>query len=443
MLKLVVPILVIVGAIIGSQGLAALYQPPAHKDLEERALKVEVQEVTPEDVPVMITGYGTVESLDVVRVAPEVSGNIVEVHPQLEVGEVIPEGELLFKIDQRNYRANLAQARAQVAQAENTVARLKQQQQIDRERLTNLRRSAEIAETEYKRVQTLFKENDVGTQSGVDQAEIGLNNARDARDRLQQAVAIYPISIEEAEAGLEAAGAAVDLAEANLDRTEVRAPFDARIRMVQLEVGQFVSPGNAVMTLANDTMLELSVPLDSRDVRQWMQFADTDAQAGTAWFGQVKPVDCKVTWTESGDTQHWVGQLHRIEAFDPMTRTVTVAVRVSSEDARAGEGRLPMVDGMFCSVQIPGRELENVYKLSRWSVDFEGYVYIADADNRLQRLEVEVARNQGESAYISEGLSPGDRVVVTRLVNPLPNTRLEIVESVDAPAPPDEQEAVL
>lgn len=442
LLKVLVPIAILIVGFLAKEGLAALYKPPAHKQLDERTLKVSVVEVQPERAPVVITGYGTARSLDVVRVAPEVSGNIVAVHPRLEMGEVIPEGELLFQIDPRNYAAGLAQAEAQVAQAEKTVARLKQQAAIDRERLTNARRTADIARTEYGRVRDLLSEHDVGTQSGVDQAEMGLNSALDARDRLEQAVAIYPISIQEAEAGLQAAHAALDLAKANLERTEVRAPFDARVKMVQLEVGQFVAPGNAVMTLANDSVLEISVPLDSRDVRAWMRFEDQSSPNGSAWFGDVTPVDCKVTWTESEGLQHWVGQLHRVEAFDPATRTVTVAVRVDSSNATAGEGRLPMVDGMFCSVDIPGKEMEDVYRLPRWAVDFEGYVYVSE-EQRLRRREVTVARNQGEDAYISDGLEPGDLVVVTRLVNPLPNTRLEIVDDVDAQVASDSGEQVI
>lgn len=437
--KIVVPLAILVASFVVMKGLAALYTPPVHKALDERALTVSVVEARPTNIPVTISGFGAAKSLDVVSIAPEISGNITEIHPRLEVGELIAQGELLCRIDPRNYEAAVAQAEAQVTQAQNTIARLKKQQAIDGERLVTMERSAQIAQSEFGRVKELLNTHEVGTQSGVDQAEMGLNNTLDARDRMAQAVEIYPISIREAEAGLDAAKAALDLATANLARTELRAPFDARVKMVRLEKGQFVSPGNALMTLANDSQLELSVSLDSRDVQQWMRFEQQADKAGSAWFGEVTPVDCKITWTESGGGQHWVGRLNRVEAFDPATRTVTVAIRVDSQGATAGEARLPMVDGMFCAVEIPGREMENVYELPRWAVDFEGFVYVSE-EGHLQRREVKVVRNQGEYAYVSDGLNPGDKVIVTRLVNPLPNTRLDIVPAAEESVTRDDPE---
>ena len=64
--------------------------------------------------------------------------------------------------------------------------------------------------------------------------------------------------------------------------------------------------------------------------------------------------------------------------------------------------------------------------LPRSSVTFDNTVYIADAENRLKTVPVSVARSEGDTLYISEGLNRGDTVITTRLIDPLENALLEV-----------------
>jgi len=424
-LPLVLAAVILVTGFGGLVFLRSLKQEPAAAEPGEPVLRVEAMPVEPEDVPVLISGFGTVKSLHEVPVAPEVAGVVTEIHPRLDMGETIPEGALLFQIDPRNYRNALDQAEAAVAQASSQIDRLRQQFAQDEERLKTLERSRDLARDQFLRVKELYETEDVGTRSAVEQAEVNYNQARDATDQLRQAVTLYPTRIREAESGLAAARAQRDLAAVNLERTEVRAPFEARLKLVEVKAGQYVAPGHPVLVLADDSILELSVPLDSRDMRQWLRFDARAPESALGWFGEVTSVPCRIFWTEAEGHEGWTGTLHRVERFDQTTRTVTVAVRVAGAEAAGVAAGLPLVEGMFCRVEIPGKAMEGVYRLPRWAVTFEGKVYLAQGD-RLKVEHVEVLRNQGDDAFV-RGLSPGDHVIVTRLVNPLPNTRLEIV----------------
>ena len=51
--------------------------------------------------------------------------------------------------------------------------------------------------------------------------------------------------------------------------------------------------------------------------------------------------------------------------------------------------------------------------------------YMLRFDDRLKTISVEVARSQGEEAYISQGLKPGDKVITTRVIDPMENTRAD------------------
>jgi multidrug efflux pump subunit AcrA (membrane-fusion protein) len=406
--------------------LAALKKPPAEVKTEERPIRVEAITVARETVPVRITGYGETRALDTVVIAPEVTGKIVATHARLETGEVIPAGDVLFQIDPRDYAANAANARATVKQLENTVFRLEKQYEIDRKRLKTVKRNRDLAASEFQRLKTLFEKDAIGTRSGVDAAEKAANAATDQLDLMNQTIALYPIRIQEAKSGLAAGRARLDIALANLDRCTVRAPFTGRISAVSLERGQFVGPGYGAVTLANDAVLEILVPLDSRDARKWLRFESTRISE-MAWFQDLARTPCSIRWTESPDTHTWEGFLDRVVRFDQKTRTLTVAVKIPATHAASSSRSLPLVEGMFCSVDIPGLPMENVYRLPRWAVSFRNTVYTVQ-NNRLKTVPVTVVRSQGDQTFVAAGLNPGDRVITTRLVDPLENSLLEIVK---------------
>lgn len=427
-LRIVICALIVGIGWVGMNRLAGLRKPPAEAAVDERALKVEVTKVQLADYPVTITGFGETQALTVVTVAPEVSGRVVHTHPALRVGGSIPSGAVLFRISPADYQARLAEAEANVAQWRHTVDRLKKQFEIDVQRLKTLKRSAELAKTEFERVQRLFASDRVGTRSGVDQAERAYNSALDQADQMDQAVSLYPLQIREAESSLASAVARRALAETNLDRCTVNAPFNARVKAVAIETGQFVSPGQSVLSLADDSVLEIQVPLSSADARDWLLFdPPVRARPTTAWFNGLRPVECQIRWTEDKTGPAWVGTLDRVVEFDQQTRTLTVAVRVtaaSATDRRVRE--MPLVEGMFCVVDIPGRTLHDVVRLPRQAVSFENRVHLVNAHNRLETVSVAVARVDGESVYVSRGLNPGDSVITTRLIDPLENTLIDI-----------------
>jgi len=382
--SIIICILVLVVGAAGMVMLIRLKKPPAEAVNGERSLRVEAMQIKKADIPVFITGYGEVKALTVVPIAPEVSGRIADIHPRLKIGEIIPKGEVLFKIDPKDYLTVL---------------------KTNRKRLKILKRSHELAKKEYQRFMVLFKKDNVATLSGLETAEKTMLAAADLENQIIQVL---------------------ETAENNLERCEVRAPFNARIKSVSLEKGQYVTPGQNVVTLADDSVLEIQVPLDSRDARKWLRFNKDETNRNTTWFSNLEQVPCKIRWTENNNGQTWDGRLHRIIKFDQQTRTLIVAVRFDAEtDLKKSPQSLPLVDGMFCSVKIPGRTLHNVFRLPRQAVSFENTVHIAVKD-RLKTVPVNVVRVDGENAYVAGGINTGDMVVTTRLIDPLESALLEI-----------------
>ena len=382
--SIIICILVLLVGAAGMVMLTRLKKPPAEAENSERSLRVETIQIKKEDIQVVISGYGEVKALTVVPISPEVSGRIVDIHPRLKIGEIIPKGEVLFKIDPKDYLTVL---------------------KTNGKRLKILKRSHELAKKEYQRILVLYKKDNVVALSGLEAAEKTMLAAADLENQIIQVL---------------------ETAENNLERCEVRAPFNARIKSVSLEKGQYVTPGQNVITLSDDSVLEIQVPLDSRDARKWLRFNRDEKNGNTTWFSNVEQVPCKISWTENNDGQTWDGRLHRIIKFDQQTRTLIVALRFDAETALKKSPRsLPLVDGMFCSVKIPGRTLHNVFRLPRQAVSFENTVHIAVKD-RLKTVPVNVVRVDGENAYVAGGINAGDMIITTRLIDPLENALLEI-----------------
>lgn len=360
---------------------------PSQAKHVERPLRVEAVSVRFQDVPVRIEAHGELRSIRMVEIAAEVAGSVVEVHPRLQTGEVIGKGELLFAIDDRDYRSDYESAET---------------------RLAILERDRELTAKELLRVRTLYEQNKVGTRAGVEKAERAANSSADRYAQVKQAKI---------------------RAEIKLERCRIIAPFTCRITFKKIEKGQYVAPGKIVLGLADDSLLELEVPLDSRDAFQWLQFADNEEGAlpQEAWFSTVKPVQCEVVWTEDASNRA-VATLNRVSLFDKKTRTVKVVLRMHAAQFAEKSMPMPLVSGMFCKVQIPGGTMKQVVELPRWAVSFENTVYVI-RDHRLETVAVEVARVQDNKAYISKGLEEGELVISTRLVNPLERSLVEVAEN--------------
>ena len=146
-ISIVISIIVLLFGVTGMVMLARLKTPPVEAKNGERLLRVEALQVEQKDVPIFITGYGEVKVLKEVLIAPEVSGKIVAIHPRLETGEIIRKGDLLFKIDPKDYITVLKNSR---------------------KRLKILKRSHELAKKENQRVLLLFEKNNVVALSGLE-----------------------------------------------------------------------------------------------------------------------------------------------------------------------------------------------------------------------------------------------------------------------------------
>ena len=319
----------------------------------------------------------------------------MDVHPRLESGYTIGAGDILFRIDPREYQAVFDDLTAALDREQSALKRLELECRSLDQRLAILKRNRELARSELSRYRRLLKESKSVSQSRVEAAERDFNSVSDQFVQFSQTAAESPLRLEEARQNIKSLRARLDQARVNLERCVVRAPFRARIKDVSIEVGQFVTPGIAIITLVDDLNLEIQTPLDFREAEKWMPFLDSPTDSKSAWFRRLEPVKCAIRWTENPEAHQWTGILDRVVDLDTDTRTITVAVRIPQTQSPTESGNsFPLVPGMFCQVEIPGRMMADVVRIPRSALTPDQTVYVAE-NGRLKTRPVKAIKAVG------------------------------------------------
>lgn len=197
---------------------------------------------------------------DIAVITPRVAGEIVEV--AVRENQLVKKGEVLVRIDPRDYQARLANAQAQVAQAEAALVANSRQQEMQAAMIDEARASLSAAEADrvrvrkdYARAESLVKDG-VATQARLDTASAGYQSAQAAvtRGSAGLKVARTQVGTLEAErarleAQLQAAKAAEQLAALDLEATVLRAPSDGLVGNLAAKLGERVSPGLRLLSL--------------------------------------------------------------------------------------------------------------------------------------------------------------------------------------------------
>ncbi len=433
-LRLVVVALVLAGAISLFMWMGTLRKPPAQADTGEVRISAEGVRVEPEDVQVVLTGFGTTRSARQVPVSTEVGGRVVEVHPRLEVGEVIAEGELLVAIERDDYEAAVRRLESDIASLQASLEQLAQQRANDERQLEVVRRSRELAGAEYDRYKRLVEVDKVVPPSELDTRERALRQADEQVIMIENTRALYPTRIRQTEAGLASARAQLQTARLDLERTRIAAPITGRIVQKNVERGQIVAPGQALVTLADDSRLEIPVPLEGPEVARWLGVAPGGSDSH--WFENFPRREVTVRWSENPGAGRWQGVISRAERYDEQTRTLTLVASVDPPSSQtASRPNFPLVEGMFCEVAIPGLTVEDAYRLPRTAVGHDATVLTVN-DGRIASREVEIARVQGDEALITGGLEPGMVVLTSRPGVSLDGTRVDVTFPEDPLATP-------
>ena len=349
-----------------------LNRPPSElAKPQQRLVTVEVIEALKQSLQIPIQAQGTVSPARSTSLISEVKGRIVEVSDNFNVGSFARKGDVLLRIDPRDYQTNLLRAQAALASAESSLAQEKGRSQV--------------ASQEWKKLPK-------GSQRS--------QQAKDLYLRIPQ--------LKLAEAQVLAARADLNTARDNLERTIINAPYDALIRSKQSELGEYVAPGSTLADIFSVDFAEVRLAIPQS------KLAYLDLPGVDGYGGQESAVDL---YTDvSGDITHWAAQLHRTEGvFDERSRVLFTVARIEDPYALQDASKIPLRIGTFVNADISGKKIENLISLPRHILRPGNLLWIIDENMKLQNRKVTTLRSGGDNIYVSAGLDNGELVSLTLL----------------------------
>jgi RND family efflux transporter MFP subunit len=320
---------------------------------------------------------GRTAAVDSVEVRARVWGYLDQVH--FKEGALVKKGDVLFEIDPRLYRADFERTRGTVAQYEARVHR---------------------TERDYRRAKSLLARGAVGQEE---------------YDR-------YEADYREAVANLDVARANRDLAALNLGYTRITAPVSGRVSRYVVTVGNLIQSGDQnggtlLTTVVSVDPMYVYFDMDERTVlrvRQLIRDGKASSASATEW-----PVALGLANEE--------GFPHRgtIDFEDNQVNPRTGTLRVRGVFPNKGELLSP---GLFARVRVPIGRAHRALLVTDRAIDTDQgqkVLYVVNGKNEVVSRPVRLGALHDGLREITEGLKPGERVIVSGLQQVRPGVTVE------------------
>jgi len=357
----------LLGAVLGAVGMSALKPEPPKKPATETKLLVDVMPLVAMQADFDISSQGTVRPRTETSLSAEVSGTIVSISPKFIAGGVFARDEVLMQIDPANYAAAVQQAKAVV-----------RQRKIEFDGAEKLRSQGYRAEAE----------------------------------------------LASAAAALATAEADLIRANRNLERTFIRLPYEGMVRSKDADIGQFVNPGTKLgVTFATD-YAEVRLPLTDSD----LAFIDLPDARDIAESGAAIGAQLTLSAVQRGQVQEWEGHIVRSEGVVDESSRVTYAVARIEDPYRLHNEGVALPIGTFVVAKIKGETAADLIRVPQAAIRGADQLIFLDDDNNIRMQTVTIMRSDAEFAYVSEGASPGERIVTTALDNPINGTKVRTTD---------------
>jgi len=311
-----------------------------------RQMAIETVTLAPRAFRETLSATGTLRARESASLQAEVAGVVTGIH--FDEGQPVKAGELLVVIDDDEWQAQHERAKARVVLAD-----------ANEKRQRELLRSGDLSQATY----------------------------------------------DETSANLRVARAELALVEAELKKTQMRAPFDGIVGLREVSVGSYLSPGSPIVRIAAIDALKLDFSLPER-------------------YQELVRAGMPVRFRVSGLPGDFAGTIYAIEpAVDAETRSLLLRAEVPNGDGRLRPGAFADVEVVLDEVPdallvpaialVPGLKRQTVYVVE---------------DGVVREREIEAGLRTAEAVVVERGLSPGERVAVTGLLQLRDGMRVDASE---------------
>lgn len=404
---------------------------PSRPELAEQPRTVYVVTAQPMTIIPQVTGYGYVRPTETWEALTEVSGKILEVHPELEKGAFIAKGDILVRIDPQSYGLAESRGLASVMSIDAQLRELAQQKTNTQKLLDIERQKLKLTEQEFGRSKKLF-EKGVISASDLEREEKNLLAQQTGVNNLINTLQLIPSQETALQAQKQSDVSSLSERRLDIEKTIIRAPFNCRISEVNIELNQFAPAGTLLIKAVNISKIEIPVQLSPTEFsillspkigeQSPLSTTDFDMDAIRKLIGISATVRVPLFNKEA----KWEGTFRRTsDAIDLDTGAITVFVAVDQPYEKISPSvRPPLVPNLYTEVELHGSPRDNRFVIPFQAIH-NGSVYLVNAENRLKKLEVTVEMVMGDLAVIHNGLPVKSKVVTTDLVPAIEGMLLE------------------
>lgn len=463
-IRTVISIAILGGAVMGFKKLGAGTPPTRQKP--ERSDKPLVEVVKPRlhDGPLDFEVDGSVVATRNVNVAAQVAGEVTFKAEHCEVGRPVQKGEVLFRIDTRDYQLEIDRLNEELKQAKNTLIELDVEEASVRNAISLANEELVIRQGELKRYLEITDPG-VFSKTELDAAK---RNELAARLSLQtqndQLRLIQSRKLRLASAR-DLVSRRISQADLDLTRTTVTSPVNGIVITANVEQGGYLQKGGAAVSIQDTETMEVECDLFMQQLKWLWQTDDDDAsKASVKAAKQGKQSDDGESGSEPAaveetadafdfprkavtviytidDSQYaWQGRLDRFGSagVDRKTRMVPCVVKVPLPKQVLSADRQPTTDksaprslmsGMFVKVRVHTEPKSPLLVIPDAAVR-PGNVVWAVRDNKLHKAQVDIVHSNRESVFVLEegsGLTADDSIVISPLTAPASGAEVRLL----------------
>ncbi len=355
--------------LINTKPTAERKRPPKMQTL------VTTMEIFPKNVNAVVRGLGRVIPAQEINLQAQVSGIIEYLHPDFTPGGIIKKDDVIARIDDTDYRLNLLHRQNLLARAEADL-RLEEGNQA-------------VARQEWSLINEQFEDIDTSSEDLV------LRKPQRAK----------------VDADIKVAKTDIERAEVDLERTVIKAPFNAVVREKQVDIGSRVSTQSSIALLTGIDVFwaEMSIPVNKLD--RIVLPSKTESGSKVSVFSNgSKPFNGYI-----------VKLMPDLDADGLMARVLIVI----QDPMAIKTQKTPLLLGSFIRAEIIGKELENVFQLPRSALLEGNKVLTVTEDETLHIQTVSVAWSDNEHVYRDQGLNTGEKIIISNVPAPVEGMELD------------------
>lgn len=361
----------------------------------------------------VLTASGYLVAAHRIAVGAKVLGRVQWIG--VDKGDKVEAGQVLVRLEDAEYRAQVDQARAALALSQAKLDELRagsrpQEKERDRASIQQAEASLKNAELEYERTEQLYRSG-VAAKAELDRAQSTRDVARAQLETARQSSSMTEVGpraeeIRAAEAQVQQSRGALDYAMTQLENTKIVAPVSGTILQRIVEQGEMVSPSAFGDSGARTAVVSLA---DLNDLQVELDISQAD-------FAKLKMGQRAEVVPEAYPNLKYTGFIEEIAPEANRAKaTVQIKVKIENPD----ENLRPEMSARV-NFLADGQRVEGAASLSRPIVPQSAVVRSGDAafvfvvkGDKVEQRVVHLGETAGSGFYVLDGLTGGERVVTT------------------------------